>query len=183
MSGVFYLHEDDWGMVAMLPAENRARGEEVAREAAAFGEEHRAEVGWTDVYVVSEEEHPISERGIEVAELRGLVGGRLAEADDVTSGYATFKEVVGRGFAFGEAYGECGAFYGWAEGGVVMSLNLILPDGEDAGAVELFVEVLGGLGRKYGLIVADWWSDRMVGLEDEGVVREYLMGGGAGEPD
>ena len=30
MSGTFYLHEDEWGMVELLPVENMA-GREVAR--------------------------------------------------------------------------------------------------------------------------------------------------------
>lgn len=185
MSVVFYLHEDDWGMVAVMPAENMPRSEEVAREAEAFGQEHFDGTGWTDVYVVPEEEHPISERRIELAELRALVGGRLVEAADVTSGYGTFAEVVGRGFAFGEAYGETGAFYGWADEGVIMRLNLILPDGNNAEAVGLFVEVLRELWRNYRLIIADWWSNRVIDPGDEDGLREYLAerGEGSEAPD
>lgn len=85
----FYLHEDDWGMVNLMPRENLERAREVAQEAEEFGREHFDGVGWTDIYVVPEEKHPIEERRIPLDELRELVGDVLIEAEKVQSGYSS----------------------------------------------------------------------------------------------
>lgn len=175
---MFYLHEDEWGMIAVMPAENMARAGEVAQEAAEFGEAHRAEggVGWTDMYVIPEEEHPIAEKGIRLEELRGLIEGRLAEADKVESGYSSYREAVERAFAFGEADGDVGAFYGNVGEGVILGLYLLRPDEENEEAVGVVEEMLRALGERYGLMLADWWQDVAVDLTDREAVGRYLRG-------
>ena len=70
MSGTFYLHEDEWGMVELLPVENMAGREVALEEGRQFGKDHSAGVGWTDVYMVPEAHHSIAERHIPLAELR-----------------------------------------------------------------------------------------------------------------
>jgi len=176
---VFYLHEDDWGMISVMPAENLMWARRVAGEAAAFGEAHRAPdgAGWTEMYVIPEEEHSISEKGIRLDDLRELIGGRLVEADGVTSGYSSQVEMIKNGFAFGESNGDVGAFYGNVEDGLIVRLEVIRPDWEDEGAVGMFGEMLGELGERYGLMLADWWWDMVVDLRDGEAIGRYLRAG------
>jgi hypothetical protein len=53
-------------------------------------------------------------------------------------------------------------------------LEVIRPDWEDEGAVGTFGEMLGELGERYGLMLADWWWDMVVDLRDEEAVGRYL---------
>ena len=101
MSGTFSLHEDDWGMITLLPAENRARTAATAQEAEAFGAAHFDGTSWSAVYVLPEPEHPISERHIPFDELAALVGEGLVPAAAVLSGYSSQREECERCYAFG----------------------------------------------------------------------------------
>jgi hypothetical protein len=161
-------------MVAVLPAENMARSKEIGKEAGEFGREHFDGTGWTDIYVIPGEEHPISEWGIALEELRELVGGRLKEAEKVFSGYSSQRDKIEGGFAFRNGYPD-GAFYGSQADGVIMSLNVILPDGGNEEAVRLFVDVLGPLGRKYSLMLANWWANEAVDLRDGDGLQKYFI--------
>lgn len=172
---MFYLHEDDWGMIAVMPVENLKRAGEVAQEAEEFGEAHRAPdgVGWTDVYVVPEE-FPISARGIRLEELREVIGGGLVEAEGVQSGYSSYVEVIKNAFAFREGDGKPGALYGNVKDGLVTGLYVLRPDWEEEGSVAWFERVLGELGERWGLMVADWWWDMTVDLRDGEAVGKWL---------
>jgi hypothetical protein len=174
MSGTFYLHEDDWGMITLLPAENRAQAAETAQEAEAFGAAHFDGTSWSAVYVLPEPEHPISERHIPFDELHRLVGDGLVPAPAVMSGYGLQRDECERCYAFGTAYKGGGALYGYQADGTVMDLHVICPDPDNAAAVALFTERLRELGQRYDLILVDWWQDRIVELRDAAAVAAYL---------
>ncbi len=174
MSDTFSLHEDDWGMITLLPAENRARTEATAQEAAAFGAAHFDGTSWSAVYVLPEPDHPISGRQIPFDELTALVGVGLVPAQAVLSGYTSQWDECERCYAFGRAYGGKGALYGYQAEGIVMDLHVISPNGDDA-AVAGFTDLLRALGQRYDLILVDWWQDRMVELRDPAAVAAYLQ--------
>ena len=176
MSGTFYLHEDEWGMVELLPVENMAGREVAVEEAAQFGKDHSAGVGWTDVYMIPEAHRSIAERRIPLAELRALVASWLPEADTVHSGYSTYVETLQLSFAFGNRALRSGVFYGNYEGSTITDLNLIPPDEEAEAKVTRFAEALRALGERYNLMLADWWSGRVVDLRDRAAVTSYLRG-------
>jgi hypothetical protein len=172
----FYLHEDEWGMVELLPVENMAGREDAIEEGRQFGKDHSAGVGWTDVYLIPEAPHSIAERHIPLAELRSLVASWLPEADTVQSGYGTYVETLQLSFAFGNRALRSGVFYGNYEGSTITDLNLIPPDEEAEAKVTRFAEALRALAERYNLMLADWWSSRVVDLRDRDAVTDYLRG-------
>ena len=174
--GVFYLHEDEWGMVAVLPAENSARALEIAQETDEFGQEHFDGSSWSEVYVIPAEEYRLADRDIPIAELAALLGDRLQPAGKVQSGYSSYVEELPGSFAFGEAATGQGAFYGDAKAGLITTLYVILPDGSVPKNVSLFAEVLSTLGEKYDLILADWWRHHVLDLRDRDAVTRHLRG-------
>ncbi len=176
MSGTFYLHEDEWGMVELLPVENMAGREVAVEEARQFGKDHSAGVGWTDVYMIPEVHHSIAERHIPLAELRALIASWLPEADTVQSGYGTYVETLQLSFAFGTRALRSGVFYGNNEGSTITQLNLVPPDEEAEAAITRLAETLHTMGERYNLMLVDWWSDRVVDLRDQDAVTSYLRG-------
>lgn len=183
MSGTFYLHEDEWGMVELLPVENMAGREVAVADTRQFGKDHSAAVGWTDVYLIPEAHHSIAERHIPLAELRALIASWLPEADTVQSGYSTYVETMQLSFAFGNRALRSGVFYGNYEGTTITQLNLIPPDQEAEAAVTRLAETLHTLGERYTLMLADWWSDRVVDLRDREAITSYLRGDLGGKED
>ena len=72
--GRFYLHEDEWAMIDLLPRENFADLLRTAEEAKTFGEEHFDGFGWTAMYVIPKPTHPLVEKGLPLHELKMLLG-------------------------------------------------------------------------------------------------------------
>ena len=175
MKDVFYLHEDEWAQIEILPIDNMERVKEVGAEGQAFSDAHFDGGSWSAIYVRPSTERPISELGIALEELRALIGGRLEEAKKIDSG--TYSDVgsVKNGFAFCGDFAESGAFYGLVDDGLIRELNMLTPDWEDARAVDLFTDVLGEMGKRYGLMLADWWLFWMVDLRDGEAVKAYLL--------
>ena len=179
----FYLHEDDWGMINLLPAENAVWAEGVAQEAQRAAQENFAgfaQIGeaqiptYNNIYVIPEEKHPISERAIRLEALRALLAGNWPEAERVESGYSSYTEEVGGAFAFGKAYADTGAFYGSHKDGIVTRLNILRPASDDMQVIEPFEAALAHLGTQYNLVLADWWSDMVLDLRDPAGIRRYL---------
>ena len=182
---LFYLHEDDWGMINLIPAENAAWAGEIREEAIRAAEENFAghvQLGdaqiptYHDIYVIPEEKHPISERAIPLQELRNLLSDKWPEAEKVVSGYGSYSEDIGGAFAFGEAEGASGAFYGSYKEGVVAALHIVRPDYEETQAVREFDAALLRLGEEYNLVLVDWWRDVVLNLRNAEGIRRYLIG-------
>ncbi len=180
----FYLHEDDWGMINLLPVENAVWADGIAQEAKRAAQENFAGFAqfgdlqvptYHNVFVIPEEKHPISERGIRLDWLRALLAGGWPEAERVESGYSSHVEEISGAFAFGVAHGGSGAFYGSHRDGIVTRLHIIRPSFDDVQAVEAFEAALARLGREYNLVLADWWTDTVVDLRDTERIRRYLQ--------
>jgi hypothetical protein len=172
--GVFFLHEDEWGMIDIMPIENLKPAEEVARDAKEFREAHFDGFGWTDLYVIPRPAHPLAVRQIPFAFVREVVMSRLPEAKTVESGIKPGEIISRTGFAFGED--DEGAMYGNLEGGIVQYLHFIPPGKRDHDILVFWTSALTTLGSTYRLMLADWWRKVRVDLSDTGAVDRYLQG-------
>jgi len=178
LDGVFFLHEDEWGMIDIMPIENLKGSHESAREAQEFGEAHFDGFGWTDMYLIPEPAHPLSARKIPLAHLRELVVAHLSEAETVQSGImpgeVTPREDATTGFAFGGE--DEGAMYGDQENGTIHYLHILPPSKSDPDILAFWASALSALGSTYQLMLTDWWSKVTVDLSDRAAVERYLRG-------
>jgi hypothetical protein len=178
--GMFYLHEDDWGLNDLLPAENYAELLRVAEEDRTFGEAHFDGVGWTAMYVIPPPTYSLSLRDLPLHDLAQLVHECFLPARLVQSGglYTTARETVPDAFAFVEAQRADGAFYGLQDSGLVICLNLLEPWQSDPEAkrvsIPCFTEILHTLGTRYELVLADWRRDLIIDLRERSRVEWYL---------
>ena len=163
----FYLHEDDWGMIDLVPEENRLRAAAATDESRSFGEQHRAPggIGWTDVYVTPEMPISFAERALTLDGLRALLP-ELELCERVFSGYSTQRDEARSAFAL---KGAAGVLYGSLNADRVTRLHLC-----DAG--ERFLEPLVRLGRAHRLVLVDWRQDLVIALDDEAAVARWLHG-------
>ena len=181
----FYLHEDDWGMINLLPAENAVWAGEIAQEAqqasqnnfAGFARFGDAQIPtYHTSYVIPEEKLPLAERRIHLNDLRLLLAEKWPEAAKVESGYSSYVEELSGAFAFGAAHGGGGAFYGNHKDEMVNRLHIIRPSYEEPQVLEAFEAALAQLGRQYDLVLVDWWIKRVLDLRDAQGIRSYLAG-------
>jgi hypothetical protein len=163
----FDLHEDEWGMVDLVPAENHAHASTVVDEARRHGEAHRDGIGWNAVYVAPAPAVPLTVRGWTVDALAAELPG-WTRATRVTSGYASLREEVLGAFAF--RHGGS-AVYGAVEGGTIRALHLDVR-GDTPGLRDVLVR----LGRAARLILVDLWTDRVVDLADPAAVEAWIAG-------
>ena len=170
---VFYLHEDDWAMVSLLPYENLAFLHEEQDRIDTFSAEHFDGVAWTDIYVRSEEPSPLTIRQIPYARLTELFGSLLPAAASVETGYSSYREPCPGCFAFGKAYDF--ALYGSSKDGIVteLSLSMQLPP-TDTALSQALVTALVALGTEYQLVLVDWARSQIVNLGDLTAVERYL---------
>ena len=180
--GAFYLHEDDWAMISIMPAENFDHARTTAAEADKFSREHFDGTAWTEMYFIPEEQYPISTRRILLSEIEEIFISYLTPVDRVATGFSSYKETVSDGFALvGEKYG---VFYGSHEDGVITSLYVARFAGEKVDGSEEFIKQVVTLGKRYNLILADWWDNRIVNLQNELEVKRYILSEDVGgEPD
>jgi hypothetical protein len=175
----FYLHEDEWAMINIMPAENFSRAREVAVEAQTFSQEHFDGQGWTGMYVIPKETHPIRIRQISLSTLQDLFLGYLAPVSQLETGYSTYREAVRNGFALvGERFG---VLYGSCQEEIVTGLHVAHFVGEDVEGVEQFIDRVVSVGKEFNLMLADWWQHRIVDLQNRSEVARYILGDEDGE--
>jgi hypothetical protein len=171
MSDDFYLHEDEWGMIELLPRENYAERQNVVDQAAAFSEAHRAPagIGWTDVFVAPAAKLGIASRGITLAALTDTVGPDWRRCRRVTTGYSSHVEECPTAFAFlpPQRDANWNIVYGTHRDELVTSLCIThceLP----------IMPVLHRLGTTFQLMLCDLRQDAVVDLADVVALARYM---------
>lgn len=161
-------------MISIMPAENIDHARVTAVEAQKFGEDHFDGTAWTEMYFIPEEPYPISTRRILLSELEEMFISYLTPAARVETGFSSHSEIVSDGFAFvGKEYG---VFYGHHQEGVINSLYAThFARGKVDGSEE-FIKRIVMLGKRYNLILADWWDNRIINLQNELEVKRYILG-------
>lgn len=172
--GVFYLHEDDWAMIDLVPAENFGELLRIAAEAKTFAEEHFDGFGWTAMYLVPKPTYPLALRTLALHELQKLLRERFLPACSVQSGYSSYRETLLDGFAFVEAEQADGALYGEQKSGLVTGLHLLPCTEANCARRTGFIELLHTLGTTYDLVLADWWTHTIIDLRARNRVVQYL---------
>jgi hypothetical protein len=169
MNDEFNLHEDEWGMIDLVPVENRPQSEQTVRQAEAHAEAHRAPdgVGWTAMYIAPAPEISLSARGLTLDALTTLLGPGWRRAAKVNSGYGRSFEPISTAFAL--LQGSSALYGSLGENGVVRALHL-----DRRGLDPALAPALHRLGTLQRLIAIDLWIDRVVDLADRHAVDEYL---------
>ena len=160
----YFVHEDDWAMIEFLPIENKAQIEATMRTDHSQGNLHLDERPVIRC--------PIAMHGLSISTLEKHFAGYMTRTDDILTGTTTDMRDVPNGFAF---YDELiGAVYGTQHDGMVCSLyfdNRVCDCDND---VDLLIKGMHKLGKKFKLMLADWWLDSLVDLNEKGDVQHYI---------
>ncbi|MBL9008353.1 MAG: hypothetical protein JNJ46_29100 [Myxococcales bacterium] len=166
----FDLHEDEWGMIDLIPVENHAHAQSVVDEATAHADAHRAPdgLGYTDVYVAPEPLVPLSLRAVSLSTLASLLGAPWQRIPRVTSGYSSYREDLPNAYAYSDGNH---VLYGSHREGLVTTLHL-----HPGPPNEALIDLLHALGQGLRLIVQDLWRDQVVDLRSRQATAEYVRG-------
>jgi hypothetical protein len=164
--GSWFVHEDDWGMISLVPAENRADRAAVVEAARAHGEAHQAPdgLGWTAIYSAPPPPTDIDARKITLEALGAVLGSRWQPVADLVTGYSSHRERVATGYAFQLPEGP--VLYGCITDGVISQLHVVRIRPSMA-------DTLHRLGSTFDLILCNLWDDSVVELADRSAVDAY----------
>jgi hypothetical protein len=165
-----WFHEDLFGQLELLPVENLDWCLGETRRIAEFSAAHRAEIGWTDIYLRPPAPVPLSTRGITAAALRDAVAPHAPPYDAVTTGYSTHVEEARNVAAYGSAAHL--TLFAAQRDGIVSDVFFILGP-RDAEEVARATAMLAALSQ-WSLLLVDWDSLDVMRLEDADALRAYL---------
>jgi hypothetical protein len=171
----FDLHEDEWGMISLEAEENRFERTRMVKDAAAFGEAHRAAggIGWTDLHVAPAAPIELATRLITLEDLHTALGAGWIRYRRVWSGYSGSRDVMRDAYAFFRGSGQdIDQVYGTLEPPYLASLCITR-------ATPAIGDTLHVLGTTFRLILCDLWKDVVVSLADPAAIERYL----APDPD
>jgi hypothetical protein len=169
-----FFHEDDYGMVQLLPAAARERCLAEMRQIESEVAASSSEFGFTDLHVLSEPSPSFRSLGLAEAELAAVLEPLLPRFAEVYTGYSSHRE-------------SCPGLRAWGFDDHQALFAQVSPDGEvgevwfdlsDVGppAVRRWVQVLQSLPGAADLLLVDWFRHEVVPLADGQRLTAYLMG-------
>ncbi len=173
---IFFLHETDWEDNVLLPVENRIHCLAAMEQLRAYTSAQALGARTDKAFVLPDVQQDcrLIERQIRVEDLEERLRPSFAPATLVQTGSSTALRILCNAYAFGEGYGDRGAFYGLQEDGIVTALNLALPQSADPDVLEAYATILAELATIHDLFVLDWWRKRVVSVRDPAAALRYL---------
>jgi len=160
----YFVHEDDWAMIEIIP--------EVNVPQVSMTMQHDETGGNLHLNNRPVLRCPIAMHGLSLDILESLFGGKLSYTDDLMTGRTNDMQHVDNGFAF--HHDTVGAVYGTHHDGMVCSLYIDNRLCDCDADFKPIIKGLHKLGRKFNLVLADWWLDTLVELKDMQRVTYYV---------
>lgn len=171
-SRVLFFHEDDYAMLELMPANRQEAVEAEMEQIRVFGDEHRTEGGYTDLYVRQSDPRELAGLRISLAEVEEAVCSFASPYDKVITGYgSSYRVECERIRAFGP--NEETVLLCEHENGLIHKAWMLLEIGDRA-QYEWVLKLLRTLGEIAPLMLADLTWGIRVDLRDEEAVRRYL---------
>jgi len=166
-----YFHEDDFCQIEILPVENLAFCLKQAGCIAEFADEHRAGVGFSDMYMREDVNISLHSKKISATDLKNLLGKILPEFDLVYTGYGSYREKCDFTNAFGQnssivLFYECDAEF-------VKNIWLTL-DVKNSADIEVAIGIFGTLSQAGEFLIADWELGFVEPLKNISAINGYL---------
>jgi hypothetical protein len=169
-----YFHEDDYCQIEILPLSNWDYCVNEIKKIDEFSEAHKAEIGWTDIYLRKEEPESLMNFSITVSDFKESVEKTLAPYSKVTTGYSSHVETCKHTLAWGLGDREFAIFANFTPQNLISVLWLdicVLKEANIAPVMETF----RNLPKNNELMIADWNWSQVANIGDETNLRNYLV--------
>jgi len=173
MQAVF-IHEDDLGLIELLPLSDWQFCENELKEIQCFAREHAdpSGIGWTDIYMRGRPPFDLSGLRITRQSIIDLIGGELVLFDRVMTGYSTYAEPLEGTIAFGLDSGP--VIYVLSNEQDLAAATCIEPTARDIKSEEALTRVLLRLGEGNQLLLVDRLRGLLANLSDADSVSSYM---------
>lgn len=165
-----YYHEDDYCQLELVTEANSQWCAEQMGLIDEFAATHKADVGWTDIYVRSDNPTPLTTLNISRSEFTESMPMSMLPFDRVFTGYSRYRLECKRTMAFGP-HDSLVAYVELDDNNVVSSVwfTFDLKSSDDvATATELTLAL-----SRWPLLVADWGWSKLFRLTDTEALTKY----------
>ena len=172
MGDTLFYHEDDYCMIELTPKENIQALKEESDTINAKAEKNFDGNGYKDIHVIKDDRVKLDIRKINPTDLEKIIDKTgLKKAALVTTGYGqTYREESKNTFGFGKDYS---VIYYSVKDNVVDRIWFTNPSSLDK---QKTVSCLSEIGKKWDLVLMDWFQTRIVDLSDKNGIDKYLRG-------
>jgi hypothetical protein len=168
-----YFHEDDYCQIEILPLSLWNYCLDEMKKIDDFSESHKADIGWTDIYLRQEKPESLIDFSISVDNFEQSLEKTLRPYSKVSTGYSSYFEECKNCRAWGI---DEGSFTIFAE---VTTENLINVIWLDFGLLNsknlpVVIDSLKNLPRNNELMIADWKWSQAAKINDTNSLENYL---------
>ena len=168
-----YFHEDDYCQIQILPLSLWDYCLSEMNKINEFSNAHKAEIGWTDIYIREETPQNLTDLAITVEEFKQSVELTLKRYEKVTTGYSSHVEECENCLAWGI---EDRNFTIFAD---TNSKNLINAVWLEIGTLNrenspVVTETFKNLPKSNELMIADWNWSNVAAIGNEKSLTDYL---------
>lgn len=165
-----YFHEDDYCQIEAVSDENLDWCVDQSRRIDEFSSAHRNGDAYTEMYVRLPNPVELMTKSISIEEISQVLTPYLQPYDVVRTGYSTYVETLSGTLAFGNEP----AIIVFAEhrDRLISAIWFTLQPSDEE-QIEIATAALRTL-AKWSLIFVDWGWSRVIHLNDDDAIREYL---------
>jgi hypothetical protein len=154
-----YFHEDDYCQQQILPQTSidKATGELSAIQDFSSAHQAPSGIGWTDVYIRSDDYDGISVIALHRDILDSRISPILTRFDDVYTGYSSHKEICRRTWAWGVS-DRCAILADWNDDLIIQNIWTEFFDSSET-AIEGATQAVAAISPSDTLFYIDWAWD------------------------
>ncbi len=168
-----YFHEDDYCQLELVAEANGRWCAEQMGKIDEFAAAHKADVGWTDIYVRSQNPRALSSVNICRSKFTEYMPSRMPHFDRVFTGYSSYRTECKNTIAFGPS-DSLVAYAEFDDNDVISSVWFSL-DLQSTDDVMIANELASALSR-WPVLLADWGWSQLIRLADADSLTQYFRG-------
>lgn len=165
-----YYHEDDYCQIELAAEANGRWCAEQMGKIDEFSAAHKAEVGWTDIYVRSANPTPLTSLNISRSTFTASMPSSMPRFDRVFTGYSSYRSECKSTIAFGPN-DSLVAYAQFDDNDVISSVWFTL-DLRSTDDVVIANDLASGLSR-WPVLMADWGWSQLIRLTDTDRLTQY----------
>ena len=166
-----YFHEDDFTQIEIVPQENKIHCNNQAKDINSFADEHRSDVGYSEVFLRSENIVYTYDNGITVSALESCISEVLFKYDEVYTGYSSYRKLCNSITAYGND--ENVVLFCQPKNGIIEHIWLTLDIAKENDIV-IAMNMFKSINNLGSFILVDWNWSFIANLLDTEDIKSYL---------
>lgn len=163
----FYITEQEWGQITIVPEENEKDIVETLKEPI----NTNIHVSWDDIHFRKYPSHPIKNKNISLDDLLSILPINTKNIGKACCQHHNDIEEISNTFSLNVE--DYITFYGKTDENIITELSIDLNYSEKLPSKNL-IKSLNRLGQNYNLVLIDWLHELIIHLKDNERVKLYF---------